>query len=116
MWLTWFLLSLICLPVVSLWAYNFVRLRRMPYAALRDCVCELPRPYFDFIGEDNPAVREFCNLVVGRKYEELYSAWPRLQRSFLQAEQVRGHRGRPLLLDYFCSYRSFVRELIRRGS
>ena len=25
------------------------------------------------------------------------------------------HRGRPLLFDYFASYRAFVRELITRG-
>ena len=119
MWLSLLLLFLLCLffasPFVALWAYNFARLKRMPLGALRDAVCAIPNDYFEYIGKDNPAVCEFNTLVTLHKYEELYSAWPRLQQSFRCAELERGHRGRPLILDYFCSYRSFVRELIHRG-
>lgn len=116
MWTLLWLLTVAVAPIAGLIVYNASRLRRMPLQELERQVLAIPDDYFAYIGRDIAAVREFCRLIHERDLRALDSAWPRIEKAFLAAERQRGHRGRPLFMDYFFSYRSFLRECLRRVS
>jgi hypothetical protein len=70
--------------------------------------------YFAYIGQGQPAVVEFQELVRDRDVQRIAARWPSLQRSFRRLERRVGHRGRPLIFEYYNWYELEYRELIRR--
>lgn len=71
--------------------------------------------YFKYIGPSEPTVLEFRMLVETRDIQSIDSRWRSLQRAFQRLERRVGHRGRPLILDYYCWYGRDYRELLRRS-
>jgi hypothetical protein len=70
--------------------------------------------YFSFIGLEHPDVIAFKRLVDSRDLLAIRALWPRLVKSFRRLEHLAGHRGRPLIMDYYEGYEMTLAELTRR--
>lgn len=57
----------------------------------------------------------FKRLIEARNLGELRANWGRISRAFLLLERKAGHRGRPLILDYYNWYELVLAELARRS-
>jgi hypothetical protein len=110
----------IAIVVIVLAAVFYVlahlRARRTSTADLERFVFDDRIEYFKFIGESSDAVSRFRQLIKVRDGRQLYTEWPSIERTLRKAELAAGHRGRPLIMDYFLDYRVYVRELLRRGN
>ena len=90
------------------------RMRRLSTADLERLVFQVPDEYLSFIGSDTPSIREYVQLVGSRDLQKLYKRWPKLQKAFRSAEIAAGHRGRPLVMEYFFDHHAAIRELMLR--
>ena len=81
---------------------------------LEEMLFTLHEPYFSKIGRDHRSVTEFRVLVEARDLQALSQRWPAIERDFLALERSSGHRGRPLLLDYYFHYVKAAKELQKR--
>lgn len=84
-------------------------------AELEQQVFRYERSYFRGLGEGHPDVMEFRRLVEQRDLRGLRLNWGRLQESFLRLELAAGHRGRPLLMDFYFTTSEHLVELCKRG-
>jgi len=108
-------IALVTVPVmVPLWLRQRRILRNLSDDELAARVFRFEPQYFDYIGQGEPAVLEFRQLVDSRDVRGIAARWASLQRSFGRLERRVGHRGRPLILEYYCWYHLAYRELIRR--
>ena len=89
-------------------------LRNLSDEELKARVFRFEPRYFDYIGSGDAAVLEFRRLVDTRDLRGIKARWESLQRSFLRLERRAGHRGRPLVLEYYNLYELGYRELMRR--
>ncbi len=92
------------------------RFRKLPADELGQIVFCVPAEYFSYIGSATASVQEYIRLVECRDLQGLLQQWPRLEKEFRRAEFAAGHRGRPLIMDYFLDHRAAIRELIRRDA
>jgi len=92
-----------------------LRLRHRGNEDLWDEVLRDRTEYFREIG-DCPAVARFRALLEARDLATLSREWPHLEKDFLAAEREAGRSGRPLMLEHFLHYRSYLQELVRRGA
>lgn len=94
---------------------RFVRdLKRMSRLELEAMAFNYADEYFQFISQDHADVQSFRALVAQRDVQELRRNWPRLNRSFVHLETKAGHKGRPLIMDYYHWQDKVLRELARR--
>ena len=70
--------------------------------------------YFDDIGEESEAVREFYKLIEEKNISELNEKCDKLMAEFVKLERKTGYNGRPLLLDFYFDYELYVQELYKR--
>ena len=92
------------------------KIRNVPTAELVDSKETIPWDYFDFIGRQLPEALEYTNLVESGNYSKIYAHWPRFEKAFRNAEIAAGHKGRPLIMDYYLNYRRYLREYLRRAT
>ena len=76
----------------------------MPVVDLKNETFIYPNDYFKFIGENDPSVIMFRNLIEKNDIPTLKKQWPGLSNRFRKLEIIAGHRGRPLIMDYFLWY------------
>ena len=69
--------------------------------------------YFDFIGADNETVQEFHQICKSTDLEKLTTKWEYLEKSFRKLEVEAGHRGRPLIMDYYLEHSYAITRLNR---
>ena len=70
--------------------------------------------YFKFIGANDPSVIRILALVKNGDNKTIGAEWPKLSSRFLKLERKAGHRGRPLILEYFCTYKEALEVLNER--
>jgi hypothetical protein len=94
---------------------RFVReLRVLPDSDLERRAFRFEETYFQSIGVDHPDVLTFKHLIETADLSELRSNWGRLSRAFMRLERRAGHRGRPLIMEYYNWYELVLAELARR--
>ena len=71
--------------------------------------------YFSYIGYEHAEVQEFRDMIRERDLARIKANWKRLSKSFSSLERKVGHRGRPLIMDYYNWYEMAVNELHRRN-
>lgn len=112
------LLALTIAIIFPFWAslkiFNIIRLKKTPTDKLVDSEETIPWTYFDYIGRETPAVIEYTNLVKEKDYKTILKKWDKFEVAFVTAESLKGHRGRPLIMDYYFGYKSALREYQRR--
>ena len=69
--------------------------------------------YFDTLGGD-PDIASFRRLVEQRDLRGLRLNWGRFANAFVRVEAARGHRGRPILMDWYFGYDEALVELGKR--
>ncbi len=89
-------------------------LRALSDEALKNTVFRYDKGYFSQINENDPSVIRFRKLVELRDIDLLYKEWESLSNRFSQLEREAGHRGRPLILDYYCWYELDIDVLKKR--
>jgi hypothetical protein len=72
------------------------------------------KTYFLSIGVDHPDTVAFKHFIETKNLSELRANWGRLSRVFRRLERKAGHRGRPLIMEYYNSYELVLAELSRR--
>jgi hypothetical protein len=72
--------------------------------------------YFSFVGYQNAEVQQFRELINKKDVVGIKANWKRLSKSFATLERKAGHKGRPLILDYYCWYEMCVNELRKRNT
>ena len=90
------------------------RVEAMTTEALEEEVFSFASEYFDYIGPKQPDVVTFRRLVEQRDLRGLRLNWGRLADSFVRMEAAAGHRGRPLIMDYYFTYSEALVELCKR--
>jgi hypothetical protein len=95
---------------------RFVReLRRKSRQDLERSVFRYENEYFSYIGAEHPEVERFRALTEQKDLQGIRRDWNKLSRLFVTLERKAGHRGRPLIMDYYNWYELELRELNRRG-
>lgn len=89
-------------------------LRRKTRYELEQMVYRYEPEYFSYIGNHNAEVIVFKTLIEQRDLQGIRKSWRNLSRSFLKLERKAGHRGRPLIMEYYCWYELSIRELNSR--
>lgn len=72
--------------------------------------------YFNYIGSEHPEVIAFRTLTEQKDLQGIRKRWNQLSSSFVTLEKKAGHRGRPLIMEYYHWYELVLRELDRRGT
>jgi hypothetical protein len=70
--------------------------------------------YFATIGEGHPDVVAFRDFVQQKNLSGIRKHWSKFRRTFMRLEREAGHRGRPLIMEYYNWYEMSLRELSRR--
>jgi hypothetical protein len=91
-------------------------LRRKGKEELEKEVFNFSDDYFSFIGYYNPDVQVFMELINRKDLLGIKASWKRPSKSFTHLERKVGHRGRPLILDYYNWYEMAVNELRKRNT
>ena len=72
------------------------------------------KDYFAFIGEEKPEVKEYKDLIERRDFASIRKNWRRLSGAFVGLERQAGHKGRPLIMDYYLWYELSLKEMQKR--
>lgn len=91
--------------------------KKLSVKSLNDLKLEVFRyekEYFDFIGNNHDDVVTFRRLVDEENLKELARQWGGLSNKFRILEADTGHKGRPLIMDYYLDYDQAVKMLIKR--
>src|SRR5215218_4307867 len=96
--------ALFHLSMLPLRRRTLAQLRGMSTEELEKQVFMYPSGYFAYIGEGDPAVIRFREIVEARDLSALSREWRSLERTFRGLEHKAGHSGRPLIMDYFFWY------------
>jgi hypothetical protein len=107
----WAIGSILLLPIRM---REVKELRGITDVELRQRAFFYAREYFATIGEDDPDVVAFRQLVEREDLDGIRKNWKRLCAAFGRLERKSGHRGRPLILDYYLWYELALAELARR--
>ena len=90
-------------------------LRALPSLELESLAFLYEQAYFSYIGHDHQAVQRYKKLTDNRDLPELRRSWRALSRTFVKLERDAGHRGRPLILDYYNWHELVIAEMTRRS-
>lgn len=94
---------------------RFVReLRLLTDSELERRAFRFEESYFLNIGIDHTEVLTFKHLVETADLSGLRTKWRPLSRAFMRLERSAGHRGRPLIMDYYNWHELVLAELARR--
>jgi hypothetical protein len=97
--------------------FKFVReLRQKSQQELEDLAFRYENEYFTYIGENHPEVIAFKTLTEQKDLPGIRKRWNDLSRSFVKLEKKAGHRGRPLIMEYYNWHELVLRELGRHGT
>jgi hypothetical protein len=105
--LSWFLLA----PLTQ---KQKKEIRQITNEELGAEVFRYEKDYFSFIGEQEPEVKEYKNLIERRDFDAIRRNWRRLSGAFVGLERKAGHSGRPLIMDYYLWYEISLKEMKRR--
>lgn len=120
MWITRPIAYLAGFYLIFFMPINFLKLKyerdlkKLPLSELKNQVFRYDESYFKYIGESEPAVIQFRNLIRNQDLNGLMKEWNSLNREFVRLEKKVGHKGRPLIMDYYCWFESNLKELKRR--
>jgi hypothetical protein len=104
--------SIILIPL----QLSFVRqLRDLTDTELESRAFRFEDAYFVSVGMADPEVLIFRNLIETESLGEPRAKWRQLRRAFMRLERKRGHRGHPLLMEYYNGYELVLAELARRS-
>ena len=110
--------SLICTPFIAFEYFLNRRItKRLTTLSLEELENETfsyPAEYFEEIGENDAAVIRYRDLVTRKDLEGLTKEWSGLYNRFRELERLSGHRGRPLIMEYFLNHEIWIRALSRR--
>ncbi|WP_372365345.1 hypothetical protein [Candidatus Uabimicrobium sp. HlEnr_7] len=96
--------------------YNYLRsFNKKSKEELEEIVFYFHDEYFDFIGIDNEHVQRFRSFITNRDLKNIRSSWNELYHIFTDLESKAGHQGRPLIMDYYDNYKSFIDLLIKKS-
>lgn len=91
-------------------------LRQKTHHELEQLAFRYEDDYFNYIGSEHPEVIAFRTLTEHKDLQGIRKRWNQLSSSFVKLEKKAGHRGRPLIMDYYHWYELVLRELDRRGT
>ena len=91
-------------------------MRRMSTPDLERSVWRYEPDYFNWLGPDEPCVIEFRQVTESRDIGRLQARWPALEAEFWRLERRVGHRGRPMIMDFYAEQSQAIAELARRSS
>lgn len=91
-------------------------LRQKTHHELEQLAFRYEDDYFNYIGSEHPEVIAFRTLTEQKDLQGIRKRWNQLSSSFVKLEKKAGHRGRPLIMDYYHWYELVLRELDRRGT
>jgi len=110
--------SLICTPFI---VFEFLLKRRITKQLSSLSLEELeketfayPSSYFQAIGENDDSVKRYRDLISRKDLDGLAREWSGLHRRFRELERLSGHRGRPLILEYFLCHEVCIDVLSKR--
>lgn len=92
----------------------YTEYKNMPFDQLESVVFRYEKSYFEYLGESDPSVVRFAELVRGKNGKAIRKEWGKLSSRFGKIERERGHRGRPFILDYYCEYELALKALDER--
>lgn len=92
------------------------QLRSLSRDELEKRVFRFEKSYFEYLGLDNPSVITFKHLVKTKDLENIKKKWKKFSREFLKLEQKAGHRGRPLIMEYYNWYELEIGALNDRNT
>jgi hypothetical protein len=105
--------AVILLPV----RYRFAsELKRKSTDELEQIVFRYEPDYFDYLGSEEADVAKFREITATKNLNELRKNWKKLARSFMKLERKAGHKGRPLIMDYYNWHEMAIGELNRRNT
>lgn len=90
------------------------KLKRLSLEALKKQVFRYEKEYFKYIGEEDSSVVRFRDLIECENIETLIKEWPAMSARFRKLEITVGHKGRPLIMDYYQWYELDLSELSKR--
>jgi hypothetical protein len=110
-------LFLLCTILLAPLKYKYWKeLRHKTKEELQKEVFYFADDYFSFIGYEHAEVQEFKDLVNKKNLTGIKANWKRLSNSFRRLEGKSGHKGRPLIMDYYCWYEMAINELRKRNT
>ena len=97
-------------PVIAFSMFNNRYIRSLSMSELESYIFTFHEAYFNVIGVDRAEVQDFKALLELRDLDAISRKWLKLRKEFIKFEREAGHKGRPLIMDYYDNYRYAVKR------